>query len=211
MQLTHFGHACVLVETATARLLIDPGTLASGFEPASDLDAVLITHQHPDHLDLARLPGLLAANPSALLLVDAGSAPLVRDAGLPHSVIGPGDRMSAGGARIDVIGGEHALVHADIPVVPNGALVIDEGAFYHPGDSWVVPEQDIDVFGLPASGPWVKVGEAVDFMRAVAPRIAVPIHEAALASTATHYAILSGLSPEATAFTPLAHSVATEL
>jgi L-ascorbate metabolism protein UlaG (beta-lactamase superfamily) len=42
MTITHFGHACVLVETDAARLLFDPGTLASGFESAREVDAVFI-------------------------------------------------------------------------------------------------------------------------------------------------------------------------
>ncbi len=203
MNLTHFGHACVLVETASTRLLVDPGTLAAGFESASDLDAVLITHQHPDHIDLARLPALLAANPGATLFVDPGTVPMVSGAGLEHKVVRSGERVTIGGSVVDVVGGEHASLHPDIPVVPNGALVVDDGAFYHPGDSFVVPPQEVDIFGLPASGPWLKVSEAIDFVRAVTPRIAVPIHEAALASTATHYGLLTALAPAGTAFTPL--------
>ena len=53
MQLTHLGHACLLVETETARLLIDPG-MDSSFADVRDLDAVLVTHQHPDHIDVDR-------------------------------------------------------------------------------------------------------------------------------------------------------------
>ena len=55
MHLTHLGHACVLVETEHARLLIDPGTLSSGLEGLLDLDAILVTHEHPDHVDVERV------------------------------------------------------------------------------------------------------------------------------------------------------------
>ena len=203
MELTHFGHACVLVQTPTARLLIDPGTLSSGFEDARDLDAVLITHQHADHLDLARLGALLAANPGVALIVDPGSAPSIVAAGFEHRVVEAGNRFTVGESVIDVMGGEHALIHSDVPVVPNGGFIVDDGAFYHPGDSYFVPVHSIDVFAVPASGPWLKVGEAVDFLRAVRARIAIPIHEAALSSTATHYAIMGNLAPTETAFTPV--------
>lgn len=207
MHLTHFGHACVLVETATSRVLFDPGTLSSGFEAVRDLDLVLITHQHADHLDGARLRALVAANPHAVLVVDPGSAPVADELGLPARVVATGDRLTAAGVTVDVVGGTHAVVHADIPTVPNAGYVLDHGAFYHPGDSFVVPSHDIDVFGLPVSGPWLKVGEAVDFLRAVAPRIAVPIHEAALASTTTSYTMLARLAPAATTWRPVTHAV----
>jgi L-ascorbate metabolism protein UlaG (beta-lactamase superfamily) len=60
MKLTHLGHACLLVET-DVRLLVDPGTM-SDFAGVTDLAGVLVTHQHPDHIDVPRLAALLAAN-----------------------------------------------------------------------------------------------------------------------------------------------------
>jgi L-ascorbate metabolism protein UlaG (beta-lactamase superfamily) len=211
MHITHFGHACVLVETATARILIDPGTLSAGFEAVTELDALLITHQHADHLDLARVPALVAGNPGVRVFVDAGSAPSLEPHGLSATVVEPGDRLTIAGSVLDVVGGVHAVVHADIPVVPNAAYVLDDGAFFHPGDSYFVPSQSVDVLGLPVSGPWLKVGEAIDYVRAVAPRVAIPIHEAALSSTATHYGMLTKLSPAQTTFSPLEAATARQL
>ena len=63
MELTHFGHSCLLAEFGVARLLFDPGTFSHGFEGITGLSAILITHQHPDHADPQRLPALVEANP----------------------------------------------------------------------------------------------------------------------------------------------------
>ena len=68
MQLTHFGHSCLLAEFGNTRLLFDPGTFAHGFEGITGLSAIVITHQHPDHVDVTRLPSLLEGNPSAALV-----------------------------------------------------------------------------------------------------------------------------------------------
>jgi L-ascorbate metabolism protein UlaG (beta-lactamase superfamily) len=183
VRITHFGHSCVLLDTGSARLLFDPGVFSAGFEELRDLDAILITHQHFDHLDAERLPALVAANPQAALVVDPGSAEETGKLGLDARRVAPGDALTLGGAAVSVVGGEHAIIHPSVPMPPNAGYVVDHGAFYHPGDSLFVPEQRVDVLGLPTAAPWLKTGEAVDFLRAVAPRVAVPIHEGLLNDT----------------------------
>jgi L-ascorbate metabolism protein UlaG (beta-lactamase superfamily) len=183
VRITHFGHSCVLLDTGSARLLFDPGVFSAGFEELRDLDAILITHQHFDHLDAERLPALVAANPQAALVVDPGSVEETGKLGLDAQRVAPGDALTLGGAAVSVVGGEHAIIHPSVPMPPNAGYVVDHGAFYHPGDSLFVPEQRVDVLGLPTAAPWLKTGEAVDFLRAVAPRVAVPIHEGLLNDT----------------------------
>ncbi|WP_158884323.1 MBL fold metallo-hydrolase [Amycolatopsis anabasis] len=198
MRIVHYGHACVLLETENARILIDPGTFSTGFENERDLDAVLITHQHFDHIDAEKLPGLLKANPDARLITDPGSAETVEKLGLTSRTVRPGDSLDFGKTGIAVVGGQHATIHQDIPIVPNVGYLVDDGAFYHPGDSFFVPDQKVDVLALPTGAPWLKVGEAVDYLRAVAPRVAVPIHEAVLARPEMHYGLFTNLAPEGT-------------
>jgi L-ascorbate metabolism protein UlaG (beta-lactamase superfamily) len=170
-----------LLSTESARLLVDPGAFSTDFESLRELDAILITHQHFDHLDPKRLPDLVKANPAAALVVDEDTVPEIEKLGLtPTSVARPGDAFTFGETGVNVVGGRHATIHEDIPAPANAGYVVDHGAFYHPGDALFVPEQKIDVLGLPMAAPWMKTAEAVDFLRAVGPRVAVPIHEALL-------------------------------
>ncbi|WP_114451552.1 MBL fold metallo-hydrolase [Halopolyspora algeriensis] len=206
MRITHFGHSCVLLETDSARMLIDPGTFSTDFEGTRELDAVLITHQHPDHLDVERLPELLGNNPGARLIADPASAATLTEADLTVEAVHAGDALELGGTSVDVVGGEHAVIHPDIPLVANAGYVVDGGAFYHPGDAFHVPEQRIDVLGLPTGAPWLKLSEAVDFLRAVAPRVTVPIHEAVLAMPQMHYRMFEQLRPQDTTITVLTKS-----
>lgn len=188
----------MLLDTGSARLLFDPGVFSSGFEDVRDLDAILITHQHFDHLDADRLPALVEANPRAALVVDPGSVAETAKLGLAARRVAPGDTLTLGGAEIAVVNGEHAIIHASVPMPPNAGYVVDGGAFYHPGDALFVPPQRIDVLGLPTAAPWLKTGEAVDFLRAVVPRVAVPIHEGLLNETGLQltYGWFSRLAPE---------------
>ena len=82
MRLRHLGHSCLLVEVADRTILIDPGSWSSDFEDLSGLDAIVVTHQHADHLDRGRFAGLVRSNPDATIVTDPQSAALLADDGL---------------------------------------------------------------------------------------------------------------------------------
>lgn len=178
MQLTHFGHSCLLAEFDHATLLFDPGNFSHGFEGISGLSAILITHQHPDHVDQSRLPALLEANPQAELYADPQTAAQL---GEPCQAVHVGDELRVGQLRIRAVGGRHAVIHPEIPVIDNISYLVGDDShaarLMHPGDALFVPEEPVDVLATPAAAPWMKISEAVDYLRAVAPSRAVPIHQ----------------------------------
>lgn len=186
MKVTHLGHSCLLLDYDDVLILVDPGTFSTGFENLRDLDAVLITHQHPDHVDPDRLPALLQANSSARLLVepetrkvlaeDPRTAPLTRAQTLP-----PGDEVQLGPVTVRSDGGRHAVIHADLPRIGNVGLILQsegEPTVFHPGDSLDTSPAGIDVLAVPVAAPWCAVKETVDFVRRVGADRAVPIHDA---------------------------------
>lgn len=202
MQITRYGHSCLLVEDSGGRLLLDPGVFSRGFEDLRGLTGVLVTHQHADHLDVERLRPLLEANPEAVLHCDEGSTELLDD--LPHVVVRAGDRLELGTA-VEVLGAQHAVIHEDIPRIPNVGYLVG-GRFFTPGDALTVPEADVEVLGLPTAAPWLKQSEAVGMLRAIAPATAFPVHDAVLSEPglAVWYGQFERLAPAGTAFRKVA-------
>jgi len=170
MRVTKFGHACVRIEHDGAVVVLDPG----GFTKAEAVDgatAILITHEHPDHYD----PGHLRACDAAIFTIEGVAARIRQDA--PDlaerlTVVTPGSAWDVGVA-VDVVGFKHAVIHHDLPRIDNSGYLLTVGGqrVYHPGDSLTLPETDVDLLLAPISAPWLKVSEAIDFVRAVgAPR-----------------------------------------
>jgi L-ascorbate metabolism protein UlaG (beta-lactamase superfamily) len=185
MELTHFGHSCLLAEFGVARLLFDPGNFSHGFEGITGLSAILLTHQHPDHADPQRLPALVEANPQAALYADPQTAAML---GGDWQAVHVGDELAVDGLRIRGVGGRHAVIHPDIPMIDNMSYLVGDdehpARLMHPGDALFVPGEPVQVLATPAAAPWLKISEAVDYLRAVSPDHAVPIHQGIIAPQA---------------------------
>ncbi len=178
MQLTRFGHAALLLETAGTRILVDPGGFCGdAVFGLTDLDAIVVTHQHPDHLDVRRAPALVAANPDAVLICDPETAEQV-DFGT-WSPNADGLEHVIGDLTVRGVGAQHAVILPEIARVANvGVLVSDAGAtVFHPGDTYANVPSGVDVLALPLGAPWAKISETVAFVQAVAPTTLLPIHD----------------------------------
>ena len=190
MRLTSFGHSCLLVEVADLRVLLDPGIFSDGFEQLRDLDAVLVTHQHPDHCDPDRFVPLVEANPGARVLLEPQTADQLRDGGLRRDVetltSGTDVTLEGRGSALTVspVGQRHAIIHADIPRIDNTGVVLradGEPSFFHPGDALDAEPGDVDLLGVPVNAPWCAMKETVDFVRRIGAGRFVPIHDGLLA------------------------------
>ncbi|MDN3238161.1 MBL fold metallo-hydrolase [Glycomyces tritici] len=175
MRLTKFGHACVRLDTDGGAFAIDPGVFS---DPAAldGVEAVFITHQHPDHCNDPELRRLLEDQPETRIYGPASLTEVL--GGLPFTVVGAGDAIAVAGTEVKVIGRHHAVIHPDLPVVPNVGYLVD--GVFHPGDALTVPGEPVRVLLAPVAAPWMKLSEAVDFIRAVGAPVVHPIHDAIL-------------------------------
>ncbi len=178
MQLSKFGHSCIRFDDGGRALVIDPGGFSDAAAALAGADAVLITHEHVDHLDEAALRSAVAAHPGLPIWAPAGVAATLADLG-SVTAVGGGESFTAAGFSVQTFGGQHALIHPSIPVVANVGFLID-GAVYHPGDSLIVPEVAVSTLLAPIHAPWSKLAEVTDFMVAVRAPQVFSIHDALL-------------------------------
>jgi L-ascorbate metabolism protein UlaG (beta-lactamase superfamily) len=203
IELTTWGHSGVRLQRGDQRLTIDPGSFTDP-RALDDAAAVLITHEHPDHVDPQALAAIVNDRPDLRvwapesvtgMLLAAGA-----DEGRVHAVA-PGQEFTAAGFHVAVLGGTHAVIHPTLPTVANAAYLV-EGVVLHPGDSFT-PAPDgtrVQVLALPVSAPWLKLAEAVDYAARVAPALAVPIHDAILSDVGRALVdrVADGLTPDLT-------------
>jgi L-ascorbate metabolism protein UlaG (beta-lactamase superfamily) len=178
MRLTKLGHACVRLEKDGARLVIDPG-IWSGSGVLAEADAVLVTHEHPDHLDADAVRSAVAANPDLQLWTNASVARQLEDLGGQVQVVGHGDSFTAAGFEIHVYGRDHAQIMPEIPIIANTGYAVD-GALFHPGDSFTAPEEKVGTVLVPVSAPWLKFSEVAAYIRATDADRGYAIHDAIL-------------------------------
>jgi L-ascorbate metabolism protein UlaG (beta-lactamase superfamily) len=180
MRMTKLGHSCVRLERDGRAIVLDPG-IWSGEDPLAGASAVLITHEHVDHLDAPVVRAALERHATLELWTNAAVAGQFGDLGDRVHAVGHGDAFTAAGFEVRVYGREHAPVHPDMPVVPNIGFAVD-GRVFHPGDSFTVPGEQVEVLLLPVSAPWLKASETFDYARAVGPSMSYAIHDELLSA-----------------------------
>jgi L-ascorbate metabolism protein UlaG (beta-lactamase superfamily) len=196
VELTKYAHSCVRLVEGTDSLVIDPGNLGDNTGALAGVHHVLVTHEHPDHIDVDPLMAQAASDPDLRVWAPASVAKQLSDLGDRVVVVEPNATLQIGEFEVRTFGGQHALIHPQIPVVANVGYLVNE-TVYHPGDSLVVPPVRVATALAPIHAPWSKIGEVIDFVIGVRAAHVHQIHdgllnEAGLKMAAGHLSRFAG-------------------
>ena len=196
MKITKFGHCCLLLEVDGIKILTDPGSFTTAQNDITGLDAVLITHSHQDHYHAESVPMLVKNNPEAVFITNNEVGELLKKEGVTYTKVGDGELTVVKGIKIEGFGKDHAQIYGTMGLVENtGYFVADK--FYFPGDNFHNPGKQVDVLALPVAAPWMKISDAINFVKEIKPRVTFGVHDGMIAPS-----FRSSVGPRLKMFTP---------
>jgi len=181
MKITKFGHCCLLIEEQGLHILTDPGSYSTAQTEVQNIDVVLITHEHRDHLHIESLKTLLQNNPQAKVITNKSVGLLLDSEGIKYQTLEDGENLTVNEILFEGFGKDHAIVYKVVPVQNTGYFINNK--FFYPGDSFTNPNKPIKVLALPVAGPWMKLSEAIDYALSINAQITFPVHDGILKDT----------------------------
>lgn len=179
MNITKFGHCCLLLETNEKRILIDPGKFSEAQNELCDIDIILITHEHADHYHSESVMHLVTNNPDAIIVTNTSVAALLKTLDVEAYVLEGNTSTTVADIFIEALDGPHVEIFEEFGLVQNTGYFVNN-TFFFPGDAYTLPFKPVKILALPVAGPWCKASDAVRYALLVKPHIAIPVHDATL-------------------------------
>ena len=195
MKITKYGHCCLLIEDQNTRVLTDPGIFSQLDEVLNlrNIDAVIITHEHADHLHTQSLEKILAANPLAAVITNNTVKELLAQSAFACKTVEAGGSIKVKNMLLEAYGTHHAFLHPQIPQIANTGYFFN-GKLFYPGDALTNPKRAVEILAVPAVAPWIKISEAIDYVAELRPKVAFAVHDGIAVSPEMYLRIFNSFS-----------------
>jgi L-ascorbate metabolism protein UlaG (beta-lactamase superfamily) len=189
MKITKFGHSCLLIEEQGLNILTDPGNYINQQDSVVGIDVVFITHEHGDHLHIDSLKKILSNNPNTKIFTNSSVGKLLDEAEISYTLLEHGQNITEKGVLFEAFGQKHHIIYKTLDLVDNTGYFIANKLFY-PGDALTNPGKVVEILALPVNAPWLAAAEALDYAKALNPRICFPVHDGNLKRPNTTYRLV---------------------
>ena len=180
MKIKKLGHCCLVIETNGKRIMTDPGSYTIlEQEVEKNIDLVVITHEHPDHLHIESLKEILKNNQTAYIITNSSVGKLLDVEGIKYEVLENQVEKEVLGVEFEAHDCKHEEIFEEFGQVENTGYFIAKRLFY-PGDAFHNPGKPIEILALPVAGPWARVRDSIRYALDVKPKVCFPVHDGML-------------------------------
>jgi L-ascorbate metabolism protein UlaG (beta-lactamase superfamily) len=181
MKITKYIHSCLIFEHHGYKLLMYPGTFtfAEGLvkpDDFADVSAIIITHIHPDHLDIDNLKKIIALSGAPVITNNQVAGELNKQ-NIPSEIFTQGVRVF-GGMAFEAMPVIHMPL-LDNPTPEMTGYIINKNIL-HPVDSFhtsLTEIKGIELLILPIMAPFCTELQVAAFADALAPKHILPVHD----------------------------------
>ncbi|HXS14668.1 MAG TPA: MBL fold metallo-hydrolase [Candidatus Saccharimonadales bacterium] len=172
MKITKYLHSCLLIEEEGKVILVDPGNYSYDgkvldINRLNQLDAIVITHEHADHMDIRWLKEILQKFPNAPIFTTQSAKNILGQEGITNV-------KTEGNEFISLQPVPHEKIWFGTPA--QNVLATLFGKFATPGDSHTFTT-NAEVLALPITAPWGSTTRAVEIALELKPKVVIPIHD----------------------------------
>lgn len=170
MNITKFIHSCLLIEIEKAKILIDPGVYsyqAININLLKDLNYLLITHEHADHMHIPFIKEILMLTPAVKIITNPSVGTLLEQEKIPYSLDDSNDITFEEAPHEKIFLGETPHHNTSFTIF---------NTLTHPGDSHHFTKT-AKILALPVQAPWGSTTQAVDKALDLHPQYIIPIHD----------------------------------
>ncbi|MBP6880958.1 MBL fold metallo-hydrolase [Candidatus Saccharibacteria bacterium] len=173
MKITKYVHSCLLVEDEGKAVFIDPGkwSMESAIADLANwprIDYVLVTHEHPDHMDINFIDTIRDYNPECLIISNKTVTDKLDARGMHASISTP--------SEINMATTAHAPMWTGQPAPPENSLFTLWNKLTHVGDSFQMI-RPAPIVAMPIVSPWGSFAGAMELLLQMQPQAVIPIHD----------------------------------
>lgn len=180
MTIKKLGHCCLVITIGDKRIMTDPGSYTVSEQGQElNIDLIVITHEHSDHLHVDSLKSILEKNSNAVIVTNSAVGKILDESGIKYQKLEDGQSGEFAGVYLEAHGDKHEEIYEEIGQVQNTGYFITKDLFY-PGDAFTNPNKQIDILALPVAGPWTNIKTPIMYARELKPRICFPVHDGML-------------------------------
>jgi L-ascorbate metabolism protein UlaG (beta-lactamase superfamily) len=177
MKITKLGHCCLLIEENGVRIMTDPGSFTiPQQEQEKNIDLILISHEHQDHLHVDSVKKVLISNPQAVIISNSAVYKILEKEGIACQIVEKTMSSNFKNIQIEACDHKHGPIYQDYGQVQNTGYFVNN-KFYYPGDCFSDPGKPVEILAVPVAGPWLRIGEAIDYAKQINPKNCFPVHD----------------------------------